>query len=283
MIYDYNETLRQQLHNLQNTLGLTEVSFEVDSEQAFIKNKDLDPNTIYVLTRNLQNDNSIGVDTQPVQILILTEQNSLDIANAFFTEFAKKYNFEASSSTYTENGVSHSIWVKQQYSDPVVLSNFNTVDYGYRSVLYMAANLYIMYDIADLNYPNIDGNIKIDSVAYKVLTFDLSYSMTPNTQQLSTAGEYISKSIKSISTLAITITIPTVSSALITKVLAIMNETDTTTTDLSDSTSYGGNENFLFDFYIGTTHFESKKLKLTTAEFGAAVNNIPAIRLGFMK
>lgn len=276
MRFDYNELLRQKIYSLQRTLELNNVTFVIDSEQAFIKYKDLEPNTIYVLTRDLQNDNSIGVDTQPVQVLVLSEQNSLDVVKSFFTEFAKKYNFEAVSQNYTDDqNATHTIWVKQQYSDPVVLSNFNTVDYGYRSVLYIAVNLFIMYDVVDLR------ELKIDSQSYTVLTWDLVYNMTPNTQQLTT--EYISKSVKSVSSMAITVTMPVVESPLITKVLSILDESDSSSTDLTDTLSYGGNENFYFDFYLGVKHFVNKKMKLVSVDIGTAVNNVPAIRLGFIK
>lgn len=277
MIFECNDKIRTQIYALRDTLGLTDFSFEVDSEQAFLKKKDLDPKTIYVLTRRLQNDNGIGVDTQPVQILVLSEQNDLDIARSFFSEFAKKYNFDASIEYYKdEYGNDHSMWVKQQYSDPVVLSNFNTVSYGYRSVIYMPVTYYAMYDVVDLR------DLKIDGKEYKALTFDFAYTMTPNTQQLSGTGEFISSSAKSSSSLALTLTLPVVSSNLITKILKIMDENDPTSYD-ADWLAYGGNENFYFDFYLGGYHFQNKKMKLVSADFGAAVNNIPAIRIGFVK
>ena len=272
MIYDYNAVLRDQIYALKAGTALEGISFIVDSEQAFMKKKDFAPDTVYVLTRSLQNDNGIGVDTQPIQILILTEQNSLEVTKEFFSEFAKKYNFQANLSSYEENGVSHTLWVKQQYSDPVVLSNFNMVAYGYRSVLYISATLYIMKDVVDLRFLTIDGQDIIP------LSFDLAYSMNPNTQQMPT--EFIARSIKSVSTLAITITIPVVSSDLTEKVFSIMNEIDAQTGDGND---YGGNEDFVFSFSLGAHLFADKRLKLVTANFAAAVNDIPVIRLGFIK
>lgn len=272
MKFDYNELLCQQLYSLQASQGLSDFEFEVDSEQAFLKKKDLDPKTIYVLTKDLQSDKSIGVDTQPVQILVLTEQNSLDIAKAFFSKFAETYNFRA----HFQSVDGQTTWIKQQYSDPVVLSNFNTIAAGYRSVMYISATLYIMYDVVDLH------DLTIDDEEIQALSFDLAYNMTPNTQQLG-GDQYISTSVKSISTLAITITIPVVNSDLTEKILGIMDEKDNTPSDSDDLTTYGGNEDFLFDFYLGTHHFEDKILKLISADFGAAIDNIPAIRLGFMK
>lgn len=292
MNYDFNALLREQIILLKQDYEI-DCDFIIESEQMFIKRDVLKPNTIYLLTRELQNDNSIGVKTQPIQVLILTEQDSLDKAKGFFSEYAKRFNFIEQTSTYLDsNNNSHSIWVKQQYSDPVVLSNFNTIDYGYRSVLYMSTTLYIMYDIVDLQTLTT-GNISVDGNEYKALTFDLTYSMTPNTQQTSGTTEFISKSVKSISSLAINITIPSIASNLITKVLSIANESDTTTTDLTDTLSYGGNENFYFYFKLGAVQFGNSgdlsdthkvlKMKLVSMQFGTAINNIPAIRLGFSK
>ena len=278
MKYNYNDLLREQLYNIQNRLGISNFDFVVDSEQAFLKNEDFQPNTIYVLTKELANENQIGVDTQPVQILILTEQDSLETADKIFTEYSKYYNWKVVMTSYTEDDVTHSLWIKQQYTDPVVLSNFNTVDYGYRSVLYISANLYIMTDVVDLK------NLKIDDENVQVLSFNLSYSMTPNTQQFQkTTNDFISQSVKSVSNLALTITIPVVETNYILKVLKIMDENDTETTDNNDPLSFGGNENFYFDFYLGSYHFSNKKMKLILADFGTVINDVPAIKLGFAK
>lgn len=287
MNYDYNNLIREQVYSLKESLGL-QYEIEVDEEQAFLKKKDLNPNTIYVLTKDLQNDLEIGVNTQPVQILILSEQDSLDIAKSFFSEYAKRYNFNASSISYLDNTQTlRYIFIKQQYAEPVVLSNFNTVDYGYRSVLYMSSTLFIMDNVVDLHDLKIgvynDGITGITYGNYKALSWNMSYSMTPNTQQTAGTTEFISKSVKSVSSLAITITMPVIESDLVNKALSIMAENDTSPNDLADDLSYGGNENIYFDFYLGTYHYEDLKMKLVSIEYGAAVNNIPSIRLGFMK
>ncbi len=279
MRFNYNKVLREKLYDLQNELGLSQFNFEVDSEQAFLKQKDLEPNTIYVLTRNLQNDNSIGVDTQPVQILVLSEQNSLDIAKALFSEFAKRYNFEAISETYTEDDETHNIWVKQQYSDPVVLSNFNTVDFGYRSVLYISATLYIMYDVVDIS------NLEINSESLKALNFNISYSMTPNTQQL--PSEFIASSKKTTSTFAVSMSVPMIKGDFVTDVLRIIQE-DEDHIDSEDQ-EYNGNNNFWisFDFSVGEDDSDkihiSKKMKMISAQIVTAPNQVPGLQIGFIK
>ena len=260
MNFNYNDLLREKIYELQRTLGDNfAFKFEIDSEQSFLKRKDLEPETIYILTKDLQNDNSIGVDTQPVQILILTEQNSLDTTKFFFSELAKKYNFEAISKTI--NGTN--IWVKQQYSDPVVLSNFNAVDYGYRSIMYMSATLYIMYNVVDIKELTIDG------VAITPLASSLSYSSSMNTQQFFT--RYIAQSVKSISTLSLTITVPVVASDFITKIVNIMGE----------QTGYTGNEDFAVSFKLSGVTF-NVNMKLVSTQFTTAPNQVPSMVIGMM-
>lgn len=278
MRFDYNETLRQQLYSLQAQLELSNFTFVVDSEQAFLKYEgNLEPNTIYVLTKDLQNDNSINVDTQPVQIMILSEQDSLDVAKAFFSQFAKTYNFMASNQSYTENTVTHNIWVKQQYSDPVVLSNFNTVAYGYRSVLYIAATLYIMYDVVDVK------KVEVDGVEYIPLSFSIAYSMSTNTQQL--PNKYIATSMKTVSTFAITMQVPMLGNGLTAKVLEIMNETKPNVATDEYSAPFDGNNKFVIKTTFNTPSADisiEKDMKLISVQVITAPNSVPSLQLGFM-
>lgn len=275
MTFDYNKILRDNLAALQKELGLDSFDIEVDSEQSFIKTNDMKPNTIFVLTKELQNDRSIGVETQPLQIFILSEQNSLDSCRILFQEFAKRNNFVAFTSGND--------WIKQQYTDPVVLSNFNTVDFGYRSVLYVSATLYIMKDVIDVS------NVKIDNVAVLPLSFGMSYSMSANSQQLTT--EFISSSVKSVSSFALTISIALLLNAPVKKILNIINETDdTNNTDLevSERIAYDGNNPFVISFDLKVAdnsyslHME-KTVRLINSQLITAPNQVPSLQLGFVK
>jgi hypothetical protein len=267
MSFDFNELLRKQLYALQDELGLSNFNIEVDEEQSFLKNKNLLPNTIYVLTKKLQNNIEFGVDNQPIQMLVLSEQNSIEKTKLLFKTYANRYNWQM----YIEDDT----LVKQQYSEPVVLSNFNTVAYGYRTVLYMSVYLNIMTNVVDLK------DLTIDDESVDAINFNISYATSLNTQQFDT--DFIAKSVKSVTTMSITITIPVISSNLITKVLNILNESDTESTDPLDVTSYGGNENFYFQFKLGNFQFNKKAFKLTSADYGTAINNAPTIRLSFLR
>jgi len=229
----------------------------VDSEQAFMKRKDLTPGTVFALVRELTDEIQIGVRIRPVQVLILSEQNGLEEAKAFFSAYAREFNWES------YEGFGDGVFVKQQWTDPVVLSNFNAVDYGYRSVLYCNATFYVMENVCDLR------NLTIDDESVRALTFGMAYGMTPNSQQLK--GEYIAKSVKSVSSLSITLSVPMTESSLLDKVNGIMAET------------LNGNEDFLLSFSLGSTTFANLKMKLTMADFSASIADVPAMRLGFTK
>lgn len=270
MKFDYNSYIANKILELKAAAGLTGIDFEVDDEQSFIKKKDLEPNTIYVLTKASQNTISIGVDTQPVQVLVLSENNSLDAAKAFFTKFAESYNFR----THTEIHDGVSLFIKEQYSAPVVMSNFNAVAYGYRSVLYMAVTFYVMEGVADLK------SLRIDDRDYTALSFDLSYTMNGSPQQLG-GDRFIARNVKSISSLALTITLPALTNNLTNKIFGILSETDTTTTDPNDVHSFGGNENFYISFTLGSFTFTARPYKLVSFSLGAAIDDVPAMRVGF--
>lgn len=183
MSFNFENYLLQELHSDKVI---------VMPEQLFAKNGEYDPDKIYVITKYLTSSIEYGVETQPVQILVLSEQNGLQEAKELFDAFTISYNWKAG----TYNGT----FVKQQYSSPVVMSNFNEASYGYRSVLYISATLFIMDKIADVE------DLKINGVPIKPLTFNWSYQMTGNTQPQ--AGDQIASTVKNISTFQATLAIP---------------------------------------------------------------------------
>ena len=290
MNLNYENYLRRELNFLKNDMGLDSFDLVVDTEQSIIKRKDLKPRTIYVLIKYNTSTMQLGAITQPVQIMILSEQDTLDTTRMLFSTFAQSYNWQPYDYEYSDgNGNTLSGTMKQQYSEPVVLSNFNEIEYGYRSVLYISATLFIAENFADLK------SLKIDGEEITVASFVMTYAMTPNTQQ--TRSNYISTSVKNISSLAITFQVPVLQNNFLTKVLKIINEKDAAAS--ASDTLYGGNENFEFDFYIGSTHFgyeyhtnnlgvvivdtPHKYFKLTSATFTTLPTGIPGLELGFIK
>lgn len=256
MEYNFLDYLNSKLVNVASILEL-DVDIYVAPEQTFAKMEEFTPNTIYVVVKYLSSSIQYDAETMPIQILVLSEQNSLDKAKMLMNKFANDYNWNV----IQENGV----YIKQQYNSPVVLNNYTEVAYGYRSVLYVTGTLYIMENIVDVT------DVTIDNVTIKPISFSMAYSMSTNTQQ--TQQKYIATSVKTVSTLSISLTIPMIESNLITKVMNILNET----------TDYDGNNTFAISFKCGLSSALSKNMKLISATITSAPNQVPGLQLGFME
>ncbi len=254
-MWDYEYFITEKLNIIKNT-NEYDINIEIASEQAFAKLKTFNPNTIYVIIKKLASTLTYNITTQPVQILAITEQNQLDITKSLLEEFVNTYNWNASLSDET--------YVKQQYSSPVVLSNFNEVSYGYRSVIYVAGTLYLMEDVVDIDSLTIDG------VEYKPLTFSVAYQMTGNTQAVGTSR--IAQTVKNIATLTYTLSVPLLDNDLCNKVRAIMNETTSGNVDFSISVVYTSN-----------TYPLTASMKLINAQIITAPNQAPSLNLSFMR
>lgn len=254
-MWDYEYFITEKLNQIKNTNNY-DINIEVASEQAFAKIKTFKPNTIYVIIKKLASTLTYNITTQPVQILTIAEQNQLDITKALLESFVNTYNWDAKPYGTT--------YVKQQYSSPVVLSNFNEVSYGYRSIVYVTGTLYVMENVVDIY------SLEIDGTEYKPLTFGFSYQMTGNTQAVGTS--ILAETVKSVATFTVTLSVPLLNDDLCNKVRQIMNGT------------LSGNTNFLFEitYTIGTANIESN-MKLINAQLQTAPNTAPSLNLSFMR
>lgn len=271
MNWNYEDKVKEYIAQAVHDSGLgSEYDFEVTTEQAFVKIKKYNPNTIYVVIKYLSSTNTLNAVTQPIQLLILCEQNQIQISQIVFSKFVEKHNFEA----IIENGT----YIKQDYREPVVLSNFNEVSYGYRTLMYISGTLFIMDDIMDVtNFTIAVGESAVESV--KPINFNIAYSMTPNTQPI--PPDRLATSVKSLATFAITFTVPMISDySFLNDIAKIMSG------DLS------GNTDFVITFMLGNTPFGKfedisgtvpLKMKLVSAQVTTAINEVPGLQIGLIK
>ncbi len=90
---DYIKYLGQKLNTIRVDLNISN-NIEVYEEQAFLKHKS-SPNTIYLVVRFLSADISLtGIKEQPVNIVVMSEQNSLENAKAICQKFGETYNWK---------------------------------------------------------------------------------------------------------------------------------------------------------------------------------------------
>lgn len=278
MTFDFERYLTEKLGNIVSELNFTDengnpetVNVIVTEEQLFAKMEKLTPNNIYVVIKYLSSNIEYYTETLPLQLLVLSEQNSFKKAEMIMNKFATDNNWQIIIDDGTH--------IKQQYNSPVVLNNFVEVDYGYRSVLYVTGTLFIMENVVDVT------DVEIDDEKLKPLSFNLAYSMSTNTQQ--TANEEIASSLKTVSTFAITMTIPMrelkTHPGLITNVMKIINETETGNKAFKVSFKCGLYDRNQESQTYGQTEPIIKYMRLISAQIITAPNQVPSLQLGFMK
>lgn len=101
----------------------------LSKEQQFMKLKDKDPNTLYIVVKFGAADVVFGQTVLPATITALTEQNRLDATYSLLYEYAQKYNLHRVNNET----------INQVYESPTVSSNFNPIYEGFRSIVTMSA------------------------------------------------------------------------------------------------------------------------------------------------
>ena len=264
-MWKYEDFLVEQLTRLKRDLSLDN-DIIITTEELFAVMENVKPESIYVVIKYLTADITFSAKQQPIQLFILSEQNQLENAKLLFDRFSTQNNFKVI--------IENTEYIKQQYSTPYVLNNFEDVTSGLRSVLLVSGTLFIMENIVDI------GEITINNVAFKPLSCSISYVMSGNTQQV--AGEKIASTVKNVSTFSMTITIPSLST------YTYYDEQENETYNLVESilkivngTENGGNK-FTTTFNIGNVSF-SYDLVLINFSFTTSTNNIPALVIGLQR
>ena len=251
----------------RNHLIPNEIEVQVADEQIYAKMDEFNPDTIYVVIKYLSSDIQFEAESLPVQLIVLTEQNSITSAKLILDKFASENNWQVI--------IQDSTYVKQQYNSPVILNNFVEVTHGYRSTLYLSGMLFIMNNVVDVRNLTINN----ESIT-NLISCSIAYNMQTNSQQ--TQSQSIARSVKTVSSFALTVVVPMLESSLIKSVAKILGE-------LED-----GNERFTVSFKLGdltdTIDNETvdiatitKSMKLTAATITTAINQVPSIQLGFIK
>ena len=211
------------------------------------------PKTITVITKFLPSTLLFSAKTQPIQMLTITEENSFEIASTIMTRLCDTYNFAVV--------IEGTTYIKHMYSTPTVLSEFNGVGTGLRSVLYINATLFILEDVMDIT------DLKIDDTAVEAIYQTIGYTMSGDTQPFD--GGY-ARTEKNFATFVMTLNVACTKTDFTEKVIKIMNETSTEK----------GNETFEVKFNIQDFEFELN-MKLTGATLSTAKNSVPSLQLSF--
>lgn len=257
---NYKEWLKNTLLAVKNSLDFNNYDIEVFNEQDYAKNRSIKPKTITVIVRFNSSDLIFQAKTQSITMLAITEENSISVANSIMTKFCETYNFSVSNEGTT--------YIKHMYSTPAVLSNFNLIGIGLRTVLYINTTLFILYNVIDINNLKVKVGSMENYLDLIPMSSTIGYTMSGDTQDVD--GTY-AKTVKRVATFVMTLNVACVKNDFTEMCIKIMNM----------SASEKGNETFLFDFYVGDLHFESFSMKMIGCTITTAVNNVPSLQLSF--
>jgi len=261
MAFDYEEYLLNKLFQCRNELGLEDCDIKISSERSFVMPKD--KNTLLFIIKKLTGSYVFqNILTQPLQIIVYSEMQTMNNAMQILDLFAKKYN---NNSFYDNNTL-----IKQNYDTVVSLRPMLGVENGFKASLYCYGNLTIMENVSDiknLTFNYMDGSTQ-KSELVNALSTSLGYSAVLNTTKIS--GQELSTSLKQEAGLTLTLTLPQTDSELCKKLNAI---------SLGE---INGNYlfNFTFEIYNAT---KTLNFVLTTYVLNSNTTDAPALQLTFTR
>lgn len=255
-MWDYNSWLYEQLKRIAINRGFDNYEFHVFDEQDFLKNGQIyNKNDIFVIIKKLSSSIMYNTKVVPLQILILSEENVLQVANIIFKDFANSNNWHIT--------IDGNKYIKHQYAEPVVMSNFQPLGTGYRSVLYVSGTLYEMDDVVDVY------DVKIDDESIVPISFSTTYTLATDTQDMN--DSFFAKSVRQTQTLGFSLTIPAKQTNFVKKMLTIMRGSTT------------GDSNFKLTFKIKGIEAEFIYfVKMSGLTLITAPTEIPNLQVGLM-
>ena len=173
--------LLEYMNSEENYETYKNLKIYLSKEQQFIKLKDKDPNALYIVVRFGAADVIFGQTVLPANIIALGPQNTLDIVQSLFFEYAQKYN---QSRVLNDT-------VQQFYDSPEILENFNQLYEGYRNTLSMSAAFVIGTNANNYTvyyYYTENGHTYADEVP--IISTSFAYVANPDTQAFYNSNDF---------------------------------------------------------------------------------------------
>lgn len=139
-------------------------NFDIENEQYFVPDEEREPNRIYIVIKFSPAQIDYGQDIMPFTIQAVSEQNGLIAAQRLLFDYAQTFNLR----TLLKDGKT----IYQNYTSPNVISNFEVIYDGFRSVLIMSGTILISSNINRITLKYYDGD-------YALLTFPEFTSDSP--------------------------------------------------------------------------------------------------------
>lgn len=242
-------------------------NFTLTNEIQFVKDKKNkealknNPNQVFIVLKFYPATLNFGQTLLPIQLDVISEKNKLDTCKRLLTIFAETYNLEFNSEQT----------IKQYYQSPSVMSNFNEIGDGYRSLLTLRGTLQISENanLSTLKYV-VDSQTQVE---LPLITFGMSFDIQLDTQSMYNEDN-VTKSWARVGTNVITFTMYLTDTTFLNRVLAIINK-DFTTMPNGINTDFG----FILAFKNGITI--NTTMKLANVGIQQNIAELPVASLTF--
>ncbi|MCR4661687.1 MAG: hypothetical protein K5765_06810 [Clostridia bacterium] len=125
----------------------SQYSIVLSNEQQYVKNKDRDPKKIYIVVKFISGSLNFGQNLVPININALGEGNKIEVCQRLLLEYAQEFNLgEPIDISREESGDGSAYIVKQTYTQPQVMSNFNESWNEFRSLFFMSGTFLLGKD-----------------------------------------------------------------------------------------------------------------------------------------
>jgi len=271
VIKDFKAYLQEQLDALYLTASTgstpifeTGYTFKVVEEASFA-DPDENAKTILVVVKYLTGIIMSSSVAYPIQLMIYSEANGIEVARYILDTFATTKNMTAFIRNFK--------YYKQTYSTTVLMSQFNPGPDGFRGMLYLSGTLVVTENIMDIAY------IKVMGKRLSTNNVTISYNAQPDNQRIGSAELNTTKKHSATIMLQFdTINIDDVADGT-----AVGNRFYTALKNIRNGT-VSGNTTFLVELYkANDTLYESYTMIIINHAVIYVPGDLPRIQLTMMK
>ena len=146
----------------------------LSNEYQYIREKDRHPGSIFVVVKFQTGSFNYGQFVQPIVMNVIAEHNKISVCQKLLYEYVSRWH--NSEIREIENDL-----IKQTYTSPTVMSNFNDVFDGYRSLFYVSGVFLVGENsnpITSLEWFNEEKN-EYEKIDFLSITWSLSSQLDP--------------------------------------------------------------------------------------------------------
>lgn len=194
----------------------------LSNEQQYIREKDRNPKNIYITVKFMPGSLNFGQNLVPVNFNALGEGNKLDACQRLLLEYAQRFNLcEQIDISAEQSGDGNRYSVKQVYTQPQVMSNFNMSWNEFRSLFFMSGTFLIgknSVPIKSVTYYESEDAEQGSQIDFINTSWDFSVQLD---SQAFYGTDSRTKSESKVATLALSLAIYVMDTPLCNKILGI--------------------------------------------------------------